>query len=134
MGVRTLPALSARLIEAGRQAGEPAAVVAQGTLPQQRTVLGTLGTIAEQAASAGLEAPAITVIGAVAALHGELDWRLPGPLAGVTVAVTRARAQASSLAAQSARARRKGDRGSGDPGRAERTTSCRRWANSTWSA
>jgi uroporphyrinogen III methyltransferase/synthase len=100
MGVRTLPALSARLIEAGRQAGEAAAVVAQGTLPQQRTVLGTLGTIAEQAASAGLEAPAITVIGAVAALHGELEWRLPGPLAGVTVAVTRARAQASSLAAQ----------------------------------
>ena len=100
MGVRTLPALTARLIEAGRPAGEPAAVVAQGTLPQQRTVLATLGTIAEQAARAGLEAPAITVIGAVAALHRELDWRVPGPLAGVTVAVTRARAQASSLAAQ----------------------------------
>jgi uroporphyrinogen III methyltransferase/synthase len=100
MGVRTLPALTARLIEAGRPAGEPAAVVAQGTLPEQRTVLATLATIAEQAASHGLEAPAITVIGDVAALHAQLEWRAPGPLAGVTVAVTRARAQASSLSAQ----------------------------------
>ena len=100
MGLRTLPALTARLIEAGRPPGEPAAVVAQGTLPEQRTVLATLETIAAQAASAGLGAPAITVIGAVAALHAELEWRTPGPLAGVTVAVTRARAQASSLAAQ----------------------------------
>ena len=100
MGVRTLPALTARLIEAGRPPGEPAAVVAQGTLPEQRTVLATLATIAAQAASQGLEAPAITVIGDVAALHAQLEWRAPGPLAGVTVAVTRARAQASSLSAQ----------------------------------
>jgi uroporphyrinogen III methyltransferase/synthase len=100
MGVRTLPALTARLIEAGRPAGEPAAVVAHGTLPEQRTVLATLATIAEQAASEGLEAPAIIVIGDVAALHAQLEWREPGPLAGVTVAVTRARAQASLLAAQ----------------------------------
>jgi uroporphyrinogen III methyltransferase/synthase len=100
MGVRTLPALTARLIEAGRPAAEPAAVVAQGTLPEQRTVLATLATIADAAGSARLEAPAITVIGAVAALHAELGWRAPGPLSGVTVAVTRARAQASSLAAQ----------------------------------
>jgi len=100
MGVRTLPALSARLIEAGRAGSQPAAVVSHGTLPEQRTVLGTLATIAQDAAAAGVQAPAITVIGDVAALHGALGWRRSGPLAGVTVAVTRARAQASSLVAR----------------------------------
>jgi uroporphyrinogen III methyltransferase/synthase len=100
MGVRTLPMLTARLIEAGRPPGQPAAVVARGTLPDQQTVLGTLATIASDAASAGVAAPAITVIGDVAALHAELAWRAPGPLAGVTVVVTRARAQASELAAR----------------------------------
>jgi uroporphyrinogen III methyltransferase/synthase len=99
MGVRTLPGLCARLIDAGRPDSQPAAVVSHGTLPQQRTVLGTLATIAADAAAAGLQAPAITVIGEVAALHAQLEWRAPGPLAGTTVAVTRARAQASSLAA-----------------------------------
>jgi uroporphyrinogen III methyltransferase/synthase len=100
MGVRTLPTLTARLIEAGRPPQQPAAVVARGTLPDQQTVLGTLATIASDAASAGVSAPAITVIGDVAALHSELAWRAPGPLAGVTVVVTRARAQASELAAR----------------------------------
>jgi uroporphyrinogen III methyltransferase/synthase len=100
MGVRTLPTLTARLIEAGRPPAQPAAVVARGTLPDQQTVLGTLATIAGDAASAGVAAPAITVIGDVAALHAELAWRAPGPLAGVTVVVTRARAQASELAAR----------------------------------
>jgi uroporphyrinogen III methyltransferase/synthase len=100
MGVRTLPRLTERLIDAGRPPQQPAAVVARGTLPDQQTVLGTLATIASDAASAGVAAPAITVIGDVAALHAELDWRAPGPLSGVSVVVTRARAQASELAAR----------------------------------
>jgi uroporphyrinogen III methyltransferase/synthase len=98
MGVRTLPALTARLIAAGRPGSEPAAIVARGTFPDQRTVRATLATIAAAAADAGIKAPAVTVIGAVAALGAELDWWSPGPLAGATVAVTRARAQASGLA------------------------------------
>src|SRR5207245_11386481 len=43
-------------------------------------------------------APSVTVIGAVAALAAELAWLPARPLAGTTVAVTRARAQASGLA------------------------------------
>ena len=39
-------------------------------------------------------------MGPVAALHDELAWFADGPLAGVSVAVTRARAQASGLAAR----------------------------------
>jgi uroporphyrinogen III methyltransferase/synthase len=98
MGVRTLPTLTARLIEAGRPAEQPAAVVAHGTLPEQQTVLGTLATIAAEAATAGVSAPAVTIVGEVAALAADLAWVTPGPLAGVSVVVTRARAQASELA------------------------------------
>jgi len=100
MGVRTLPKLTARLIEAGRSPAEPAAVIARGTLPDQVLVSGTLGTIAAAAAQARVAAPAVTLIGEVAALAGTLAWRAPGPLAGASVAVTRARAQASELAAR----------------------------------
>ncbi len=98
MGVRRLDEIARALIDAGRPAAQPAAVVEAGTLPGQRTVSATLGTIAETARREQVRAPAITVVGAVAALAEELAWLPPRPLRGVTVAVTRARAQASGLA------------------------------------
>jgi uroporphyrinogen III methyltransferase / synthase len=98
MGVRRLPHIAQALIDAGRTATEAAAVVEAGTLPAQRTVTGTLETIAERARDAEVRAPAITVIGAVAGLAEQLAWLPPRPLRGVSVAVTRARAQASELA------------------------------------
>jgi uroporphyrinogen III methyltransferase/synthase len=98
MGVRRLEQIARSLIDAGRPASEPAAVVEAGTLPGQRTVSATLGTIAETARREQVRAPAITVVGAVAALAEELAWLPERPLRGVKVAVTRARAQASGLA------------------------------------
>jgi uroporphyrinogen III methyltransferase / synthase len=100
MGVRTLPAIADALIEAGRPSSQPAAVVEAGTLPWQHTVTGTLATIAREAAAADIHAPSITVVGEVAALSEELRWfeQMERPLRGRTVAVTRARAQASELA------------------------------------
>jgi uroporphyrinogen III methyltransferase/synthase len=98
MGIRQLPNIAESLIAAGRPASEPAAVVERGTLPAQRTVTATLATIARQASGAGVKPPSITVVGPVAELAGEMAWRSPGPLSGRTVAVTRARAQASGLA------------------------------------
>jgi uroporphyrinogen III methyltransferase/synthase len=98
MGVSALPAIAAGLLDAGRPADEPAAVIEAGTLPDQRTVTGTLATIAGVASEAGVRPPSVTVIGAVAALSAELSWLAARPLAGRTVAVTRARAQASGLA------------------------------------
>jgi uroporphyrinogen III methyltransferase/synthase len=98
MGVRRLGRIASQLVAGGRPAGEPVAVVERGTFADQRTVSATLGDVAARAAQAGVRAPAITVVGAVAALHDELAWFGGGPLAGRTVAVTRARAQASPLA------------------------------------
>jgi uroporphyrinogen III methyltransferase/synthase len=100
MGVRQLPAIAERLSEGGRDVSEPAAVIERGTLPDQRVVTGTLSTIAEVAVQAGIRAPAISLFGAVAALAPRLSWLQAPPLAGVRIAVTRARAQASGLAAR----------------------------------
>src|SRR3954451_24082705 len=77
---------------------EPVAVVERGTLADQRTTLGTLVTIAAKAA--GARAPAITLVGPVAGLRERIAWLEARPLFGLTVAVTRARAQASALAAR----------------------------------
>jgi uroporphyrinogen III methyltransferase / synthase len=98
MGVRALPNIAHSLIAAGRSEREPAAIVERGTLPGQRTIMGTLATIAENARAEEVRAPSITLVGPVAALAGELAWLPPAPLAGLTVAVTRARASASGLA------------------------------------
>ena len=98
MGVRALPRIAERLVAGGRPAAEPAAVIERGTLPGQRTVLATLGDIAQRAAEAAIRAPAVTLVGEVAALRERLAWLEARPLYGRTVAVTRARAQASALA------------------------------------
>jgi uroporphyrinogen III methyltransferase / synthase len=100
MGVRQLAAIAQQLIAAGRAGTEPAAMIERGTLPDQRVVIGTLATLASVAAAAKVRAPSIAVLGPVAALHERLDWFGERPLAGVTVAVTRARAQASGLASR----------------------------------
>jgi uroporphyrinogen III methyltransferase/synthase len=98
MGVRHLPHIADALIDAGRPPSEPVAVVERGTLPDQRTVTGTLATIAERARAEDVRAPSITVVGPVAELAEQLAWRPLLPLSGRSVAVTRARAQASGLA------------------------------------
>jgi uroporphyrinogen III methyltransferase/synthase len=98
MGVRALPRIADRLVAGGRPADEPVAVVERGTLPGQRTLLATLGTVAERAAAERIRAPAITLVGPVAALREQLAWQERRPLHGRTVAVTRARPQASALA------------------------------------
>ena len=98
MGVRQLGAITARLIDGGRSPEEPAALVQSGTLPGQRSVQGTLETIAQLAADEPIKAPAIAIFGPVAALHDRLGWLNRRPLHGVKIAVTRAREQASRLA------------------------------------
>ena len=98
MGVRRLGAIAEQLIAGGRDSSEPAALVQSGTLPDQRAVVGTLATIAGLAEAERIRAPAIAVFGPVAALRQRLAWFERRPLAGVTVAITRARAQASAMA------------------------------------
>jgi uroporphyrinogen III methyltransferase/synthase len=97
MGVKALPRIAEQLIAGGRPASEPVAVIERGTLDGQKTVLSTLGEIG---GVEGIRAPAITLVGEVATLREQIAWLETRPLHGRTVAVTRARAQASALAAQ----------------------------------
>lgn len=96
MGVKALPRIAERLVAGGRPESEPVAVVERGTLPGQKTVVSTLSHVVADAA--GIRAPAITLVGPVAGLRSEIAWLEERPLFGKTVAVTRARAQASALA------------------------------------
>ena len=98
MGVKQLPEIAKRLIDAGRAPEMPAAVVEGGTLPGQRAVVATLSGIADRVAAEGVKPPAITLVGPVARLADEIAWLDRRPLHGRTIAVTRARAQASGLA------------------------------------
>lgn len=66
MAVANLDAIAQALVCGGLDARTPAAVVADGSLPHQRVVRGSLDTIAAAAHAAGIGPPATTVIGAVA--------------------------------------------------------------------
>ncbi|HEX4726448.1 MAG TPA: uroporphyrinogen-III C-methyltransferase [Jatrophihabitans sp.] len=68
MGMDNLAEITAELIRHGRPADTPAAVIQSATLPGQRVLRAPLGALADQVAAAGLAAPAVVVIGAVAAL------------------------------------------------------------------
>jgi uroporphyrinogen III methyltransferase/synthase len=100
MGVRRLAAIAEQLIAGGRDAAQPAAVIERGTFPGQRVVTATLGRIAASADEQAIRAPAIAVFGEVAAQRERLRWFEERPLSGISVAVTRARAQASELASR----------------------------------
>ena len=97
MGVERLAQIVARLVEHGRAATTPVAVVEWGTLPRQRVVTAMLATIVDEVARAGIGAPAVTVVGEVVRLRDELRWFDARPLFGKRLLVTRTREQASEL-------------------------------------
>ncbi|MDQ3426902.1 MAG: uroporphyrinogen-III C-methyltransferase [Gemmatimonadota bacterium] len=83
MGRASLDRLALQLIAAGRDPATPAACIQSATTPEQRVTLATLATIAAAAERDGLQAPVITVIGAVAALAGSelAEWAAEAPRA-----------------------------------------------------
>ena len=80
MGLGSLRVVAEGLIRYGKAADTPAAVIASGTLPEQRTVIAPLGELADAAST--LDPPALVVIGEVVALAGTLALHeLAGALA-----------------------------------------------------
>ncbi|PYE53574.1 uroporphyrinogen-III C-methyltransferase [Deinococcus yavapaiensis] len=98
MGVRNLAAVARKLVEAGRAPSTPAATVQWGTTARQKVAAGTLATIADEVARAGIEAPAVTIVGDVVRLREELRWFDTSALFGRNVVVTRTRDGNSALA------------------------------------
>ena len=100
MGVGNLPKIAGTLTARGRDPETPAAAIAQGTTSGQRTTAGTLENLARKVEEAGIEPPALIVVGDVVELRDRLAWFERRPLFGRRIAVTRTRTQASSLAKQ----------------------------------
>lgn len=97
MGLANLAEIASKLIEHGRSPETPAASIQSATTPSQRVVVGTLADIAHKVREAGLESPALTVVGEVVSLRSKIAWFDNRPLFGKRIVVTRAREQASEL-------------------------------------
>jgi uroporphyrin-III C-methyltransferase/precorrin-2 dehydrogenase/sirohydrochlorin ferrochelatase len=74
MGVGRLAIIRDHLIEHGRAADTPIAIIENGSRPEQRVTLATLGDLADLAVQGGIRSPALVIVGEVAALAGELHW------------------------------------------------------------
>jgi len=68
MAVQNLPAIADRLMNRGRPQDTPVAVIAEGTMPGERTVLSTLASVGEDIIREGVRPPAVVVIGDVVAV------------------------------------------------------------------
>ena len=74
MALRNLGAIRDMLVAGGRAKTEPMAVISKATMPDQTVLETTLGRCVEETAEAGIEAPAIVVLGEVVRLRAALDW------------------------------------------------------------
>lgn len=99
MGIKNLPIIVANMIKYGRDPKTPVAVVRWASTPEQRSVVGTLETIAQVVKDAGIKPPSLIIIGEVVSLRDTIDWYEKRPLFGKKIIVTRTREQASELVA-----------------------------------
>ncbi len=97
MGVANLPEIAVKLMENGRDPETPVALIRWGTLPEQETIIGKLGTIGEIAQAKKVRPPVIILVGEVIGLRDKLNWFETLPLFGKKILVTRSREQASEL-------------------------------------
>ena len=98
MGLTAFGEIARQIIARGRPAETPAMAVRWATRPDQRTVVGTLGTLPGLIERCGLKPPATIIVGEVVRLREKLDWFSRLPLFGKRIVVTRAGEQAENLA------------------------------------
>jgi uroporphyrinogen III methyltransferase/synthase len=97
MGARTLHTVIEALTRGGLDAHVPAAAISHGTTADQRTVVATAETIADEIARSDFGPPMVVVFGWTVLLRDEVAWAEARPLFGKTVVVTRATQQAGTL-------------------------------------
>lgn len=74
MGVESLEGIIDKLLAGGISPNRSVAMVESGTLPQQRTIISTLGTIIAKAKENNLKPPSVIIIGEVTTLGRKLAW------------------------------------------------------------
>lgn len=80
MGVRELPGLREKLLAHGARPDTPFALIENGSLPQQRTVCGTLAQLVELATQHAVVSPALLILGPTAQHARRLHWYGAPPL------------------------------------------------------
>ncbi|HOP07624.1 MAG TPA: uroporphyrinogen-III C-methyltransferase [candidate division Zixibacteria bacterium] len=97
MGVGEVAGIVSQLIDGGMSPDRPAAIIERGTLPTQRRVIGTLGTLPDLVQQESIRPPALFMIGETVELHSTLDWYGGKALSGLRVMVLRPADQAGSV-------------------------------------
>ncbi len=77
MGLHGVGSICEQLIKHGMGPDTPAALVQQGTLPEQRVLIGDLRTLPGIVEHAGVKAPTLIIVGQVVRLHERLKWFEP---------------------------------------------------------
>ena len=97
MGVARLREISASFIENGAAPETPIALTQWATTGAQKTIVGTLATIADIAENTNFGSPAVAVVGSVVNERDKINWFEKRPLFGKRIVVTRTREQAGEL-------------------------------------
>jgi uroporphyrin-III C-methyltransferase len=74
MALKHIEPIVERLLAAGRSPAEPVAIVSKATTAEQQVLESTLGEIVADVAGAGIEPPAMVVVGEAVRLRAGLDW------------------------------------------------------------
>lgn len=98
MAVATFGEIAQGLMGAGMAADFPCAIVENGTRPEQRKILTTVGEAACCIAENGVKSPAIFVVGRVCALSEQMDWFDELPLKGKRVMIAKPKEDSRRLA------------------------------------
>lgn len=98
MGTANLEVIVSQLQSAGLTESVPVAIIENGTMANQRVVLGTLKNIVPMATAASIKSPAVIVVGKVVDLASRLEWiTRQKPLLGKRIIITRPAIQAVNL-------------------------------------
>ncbi len=100
MGIASLGDVMKGLLQAGLDPSTPAAVLEKGTTASQRRIVSDAASLEEEVKKAGVETPAIIIVGDVCRLAGTFGWYEKRPLAGKKILVTRPRQHSSEMAAR----------------------------------
>lgn len=97
MGLSLLSYLMNGLLNAGMDKDMPAAIIENGTRPNQRKLVATVGTLEQKALEMEIKSPAIIAVGKVCTLSDKFNWFMKKPLFGTKVLVTRPKASSGTL-------------------------------------
>jgi uroporphyrinogen III methyltransferase / synthase len=98
MGTENLKDWTKSLIANGMSPQTPISIIHRGTTARQKSVAGTLGTIAARATKEKITPPALTIVGDVVKLREKLNWFENRPLFGQRIIVTRRAEQTGAFA------------------------------------